>query len=213
MPGQRARSLADKATRRAAILHAAGAVFDDVGEAAFTMDEVAARVGLARGTLYRYFPTREVLLVWVLREDLAAWFDDVTLRLPRHRRAGVSRLLVDTLLQRPRLVALLALAQSSFERNLPVADARDYKTWLVGRAADVGASLDRALDAPPGSGADLLVHLNAALIGLYHAANPAPAVAEAMHDPALSALHIDLRAALSLHVAALIGAVAVNPVT
>ena len=49
---QRARSAADKQQRRAQILATALAMWDDHSFASFAMAEVAARSGLAKGTLY-----------------------------------------------------------------------------------------------------------------------------------------------------------------
>ncbi len=58
------RAGADKQTtagRDAAILHGAAALFASQG-GNVNMNEVAQAAGVARATLYRYFPTREALL-------------------------------------------------------------------------------------------------------------------------------------------------------
>jgi AcrR family transcriptional regulator len=57
----------DALRNRAALLAAAQAVFRERGLAA-QMDDVAARAGLGIGTLYRHFPTKDVLLEVVVRE-------------------------------------------------------------------------------------------------------------------------------------------------
>lgn len=49
--------------RREAILAAAKEVFEEVGFAQATMDEIAARVGGSKATLYRYFDSKELLFV------------------------------------------------------------------------------------------------------------------------------------------------------
>jgi len=55
-------------TRRA-LLRAAVAVLNQHGAAGFAAQQVAAAAGMANGTFYNYFPTREALL-----EALAVWF-------------------------------------------------------------------------------------------------------------------------------------------
>jgi AcrR family transcriptional regulator len=50
-----------------AILDTAGALFAERGYDAVTMTEIAARSGAAIGSLYRFFPTREVLADALLR--------------------------------------------------------------------------------------------------------------------------------------------------
>ena len=48
--------------RRASLIEAAGALFVENGVEATTMDEVAARAGVAKGTFYHYFDTKADLL-------------------------------------------------------------------------------------------------------------------------------------------------------
>lgn len=58
------------ARRRAEILSAAAAVFDANGYAAATMDAVAARAGVAKGSLYNYFPSKYDLFTQVFTTSL-----------------------------------------------------------------------------------------------------------------------------------------------
>ena len=74
MATRRARSDEDKLARRAEILDAARQVFDGGEIDAFTMDDVAAALELAKGTLYRYFPTRESLLLALADDEYQQWF-------------------------------------------------------------------------------------------------------------------------------------------
>jgi AcrR family transcriptional regulator len=53
-------------TKRREILAAAAAVFAGKGFHAALMDEVAARAGIGKGTIYRYFPSKEELFFSIL---------------------------------------------------------------------------------------------------------------------------------------------------
>ncbi|MCB1476418.1 MAG: TetR/AcrR family transcriptional regulator [Rhodobiaceae bacterium] len=57
-----------KAQRRHQILSAALAVFSEQGFAAARLDDIAARAGVAKGTLYLYFESKEMLFEELLRE-------------------------------------------------------------------------------------------------------------------------------------------------
>lgn len=57
-----------KAQRRRQILDAALAVFAEQGFAAARLDDIAARTGVAKGTLYLYFESKEALFEELLRE-------------------------------------------------------------------------------------------------------------------------------------------------
>lgn len=59
-----------KDARPAEILHAALACFAERGFAACKLDDVAARAGVTKGTLYLYFPNKEELFKAVVRTEL-----------------------------------------------------------------------------------------------------------------------------------------------
>lgn len=59
-----------QAARPGEIAAAALAVFTEKGFAATRMQDVATRAGIAKGTLYLYFPTKEELFFAVVREAL-----------------------------------------------------------------------------------------------------------------------------------------------
>jgi AcrR family transcriptional regulator len=70
---QRARSADQKALRRRALLEAAETYFLEVGYEAFSMSQLAKNSGLAKGTLYLYFQTREELFLTLYEQSLIRW--------------------------------------------------------------------------------------------------------------------------------------------
>jgi len=204
---RRARTADDKAGRRHDIVAAARATLDAGELGDFTMDAVAAKLGLARGTLYRYFATREALLLGVLHDDIDEWFDAVDHRLRSARSdATVVTRLVQTLVERPRVMRLLAVLPSILEHNVPYGTAHEFKQFLLARSATTGALIDDAVGARHGAGVQLLVHLNAGVIGLYLGAHPAPVVAMVLADDDFAPLRVDLPDALTHLTRALVGA-------
>jgi TetR/AcrR family transcriptional regulator, regulator of autoinduction and epiphytic fitness len=73
----RAPSPEKTAQTRRAIISAALAEFLERGFANATMDAVARRAGVAKGTPYRYFPTKEALFEGVVRQEIAGALVDV----------------------------------------------------------------------------------------------------------------------------------------
>jgi AcrR family transcriptional regulator len=204
---RRARTDDDKADRRHDIVEAARSTFDATDLQAFTMDAVATTLGLAKGTLYRYFPTREALLLGVLHDDIDEWFDAVDAALASASTDGaVTSRLVGTLMDRPRVMRLLAVLPSILEHNVPHATAAEFKRFLLERSAVTGAFIDAAIRTRRGSGVRLLVHLNAGVIGLYLGAHPAPVVAMVLAEDDFAPLRVDLRRELTHLTRALVGA-------
>jgi AcrR family transcriptional regulator len=65
---------ADARRNRERILESAKAVFAEFGADA-QMDDVAARAGVGVGTVYRHFPTKEALLVELIRQKFRLFAD------------------------------------------------------------------------------------------------------------------------------------------
>lgn len=64
------RRLKEKEDRKGLILAAAREVFFEVGIRRATVDMIAARAEIAKGTVYLYFPTKETILAHLLLEGL-----------------------------------------------------------------------------------------------------------------------------------------------
>jgi AcrR family transcriptional regulator len=78
-PAKRTRARkVDADTRRQAILDAALLVFAEHGFEAARLDEVAARAGVAKGTLYLYFEHKEALFEELIRGAVAPIIDTVS---------------------------------------------------------------------------------------------------------------------------------------
>jgi AcrR family transcriptional regulator len=71
-PPRRARSDADRQAKERAILDAALDVFAESGFAQARLEDVAARAGVAKGTIYLYFPSKQALFEALIRTGIAA---------------------------------------------------------------------------------------------------------------------------------------------
>jgi AcrR family transcriptional regulator len=205
-PKQRARSARDKQERRAAILAAAEELFEARG-LAFTMADAAEGAGLAKGTLYLYFTTKEAMLLALLEEKLFAWFDAMDARLDaaaaRRGAPALAALLSSSVAEEPTLVRLLAVLQTVLEHNIAPEEVLPFKAELARRTAATGARLEtRGL--PKGEGERLLLRFHALIIGLHQMAEPAPAMREVLAREELAALRIDFQEELSSALAALV---------
>lgn len=208
---QRARTDEDKQSRRDDIFDAARSVFDAVEVDEFTMDAVASSLGLAKGTLYRYVPTREALLLALALDEYVAWFDEFDARLAALPTGGdvaavVAAAMTDTLLARPRFLRLGSLVASVLERNVPLDTAREFKGCVVERSIRTAAALAQSLSCSAADAKRVLVLTQALTVGLYHHAHPAPVVAEVMADPSFAGARVDYGADLRFGIEALLRA-------
>jgi AcrR family transcriptional regulator len=197
LSGQRARKDEDKERRRRTMLAAARTVFERHGWAGFGMAEVAERAGVAKGTLYLYWATKEELLLALLEVLLGEWLDELDARLDRAPAAAGPRklaaLFADSLLAHALVPRLLAVLQTVLEHNAGRESIRRFKRFLVVRMAATGARLEARLPSlRAGEGLRVLLHLDALVSGLQQMAETAPLVAEVLADAELAPLRVEL---------------------
>ncbi len=192
----RARKVHEKEERRNEILAAGRELWSErKSHAAFNMSEVAERAGLAKGTLYIYFDTKEALLLALLSEELSEWLGEMDEALDQGgtwSELRVSTLLSESLGRRPTLTQLLALMSSILEGNVPEQEVLSFKTFLLDRVAVTAARLERRLPfLQAGEGGRLLVMCHALVTGLFPMANPPTAVDRVLRKPEMAVFRVD----------------------
>lgn len=207
--GTRARSREAKAERKEAILAAAAALFASGSVTAISMAGVAARAGVAKGTPYLYFKTKEELFLALLERNLDDWFDALDAALGygtgRLQATALTDLFVSSLAERPVLRQLLALLGTVLEHNVEYDRALRFKWRLAGRTSATGALLERrTVFLRPGDGARLLRHLQALAVGLEQQAEPAPVVRRIVEAPGMEVLRVEFERELRAAVRALL---------
>ena len=153
------------------------------------MHAVADELGLAKGTLYRYVPTREALLLALTTDEYLRWFDTVDAALPTSD--DPARTLVDAVVAMPRFARLASVAGSVLERNIPFETAHEFKRLVLERSAHTAGLLARSAGIDVAAAVQLLVHLQALVNGLYHHTHPAPVIDEVLLDPMFDAFRVD----------------------
>ena len=193
----RAVSAEQKTERRDVILRAALADFADTAYNELIMDRIAADAGLAKGTLYLYFKSKEELFLALCEQELVQWFDALDVAL-ESRRAEMSinslvELFAGSLASRPYLLRLLAILHTVLEHNVDYAAALRFKTLLKTRVEKTGTLLESYLRfLTPGQGAALLIKINALVIGFQHLAEPSGVVRDVLKQSDMALFRVQL---------------------
>ena len=198
MTKSRAVTDAQKEARRADILKVALHRFTLMPYESLNMADTADAAGLAKGTLYLYFKSKEEMFLAVYTDQLEDWFEELDRRLRNDRGdssiAGFVQAVGETLAQRPDLLRLIAILHTVLERNVDYAAARRFKTWLKERTLATGALLEKHLIfLKPGQGARLLMDINALVIGLQHMAEPSDVMKQVLAEPDMELFQVDLQ--------------------
>lgn len=167
------------------------------------MDRVADLAGVAKGTVYRYFETREELVLAVWERDHTDWLAALGEILSRSDAPvsdrDIAAAAVDTALARPRLCRLHGIVHTVLAANLTVAAARGFTRRRMVRTAAAAKLLERRADRLTDARAlRWLLRLDMIMAGLLPLAAPSPAVAKALEDPGMRGLRLDVEAELRL---------------
>jgi AcrR family transcriptional regulator len=191
---QRARSDEDKQVRRGSIVASARRLLAGTDWSDLRIEDVARGAGVAKASVFRYFATKEELVLEVYLEELARLFARLGEVLAAPRRAGraaVAAALARALVAEPLFVRLSTAVHGVLERRISVESARRFKLALQAQLAAAGAVLEDRLGLPRGAGLPLLLRFHAVVIGLWQLADHPPSVAAAIAAGGLEAFRLD----------------------
>jgi AcrR family transcriptional regulator len=162
----RARTQEQKSNRRLEILEAADRHFRQVGFEAFSMGELARCAGVAKGTLYLYFKTREEVLLELYCQQLQGWTTRLLalLETPLDDDA-FSRGFLSSARTDPTFLPLISRLDSVIEHNISLEKLVDSKRLMIRLFAQLTPVLERSLNLPEGSGFPALSALSTLLLG------------------------------------------------
>ncbi|HEX5339400.1 MAG TPA: TetR family transcriptional regulator [Gammaproteobacteria bacterium] len=186
-----------KQTRRAGILRVAMQRFATTPYDTLSMADIAAETGVAKGTLYLYFHSKEELFLALYEQELDDWFDELDAALSGRQGAGsiegLLQLVSESIARRPAFLRLIAILHTVLERNVDHATALRFKTRLRERVLHTGALLEQNLPfLQAGQGAELLLKIDALVIGFQHLAEPSDVVRQVLAAPDMALFQVRL---------------------
>lgn len=193
----------DKEARRDAILAAARTLFLADGGSLPSAARIADAAGLAKGTVYLYFRTKEEIFAALLIAEWRALLDEVVAAFAPgggsvdDTVAAFLDRYVGHFDQRPELLRLDALGYAVLEKNLGTDELRAFKLAFVERLNAAGAVVERRLGLPGGRGLQLLMRTYALTRGLWQALDYPEHLTALMDEPALAPMRPAFREELA----------------
>ena len=206
---QRARRREDKEARRRTIIDAAMALIRERRFAEVKMIDIARAAGLAKGTVFLYFPTKETLFLDILEELLEDWLNELNTALDhgkgRWTSARVARMFTESLVSRPLLVRLLSLVTGVLEQNVTVERVIGLKRGLRALLDATGERLERRLGhLGEGEGSRVLMYAYAVVVGVDQMTNPGKIALQALEEMELQPLTRDFETELETLLSAML---------
>jgi AcrR family transcriptional regulator len=209
MVRRRATDPGAKKARALQILAVAAELLQGWSFSDITMDRIAERSGVAKGTLYLYFRTKETLFLSLYEDRIGAWYAE--LQALADRGGGTvdpetaARFIAATLAARPTLVQLHGLLHSTMNHNIDLETTVAFRRRQIGRISILAAAFNRRVEGLSVERAvRFLMRLEVVVGGLSWAARPPSAVAQALEEKDLLAFRIDFEEELREIVTALL---------
>jgi AcrR family transcriptional regulator len=194
---QRARRPEQKLQRRDAILEAARDLALRDGVRNVSLADIAARIGIHKSALLRYFETREQIFLELAADAWRDWSRQLHAGLDAAApgSAGlVAEVFARSFSDRPLLCDLIAHTPLNLERNVSPEAVRRYKRTSLGVVNEAAALVHSVLPELTLAECTEFVATLASLAGaLWQIANPVPALAALYaSDPDLAQACVDL---------------------
>ena len=201
-PAPRRRAIApeDKSERRAAIVDAAAELARRDPSCGCSVDQLAAQAGVAKGTVYLYFGSREEVLLAVHEKQSHELFDVV------ERALGAAKVSADSVVRaglryvhaNPQFYPLAANCRSMLDTNVSTEVALAFKLGIGKRLQVLGAQIEKLYPGlKAGEGAALLMNCYALIIGLWQQAEPPLSLKAVMDRPEMRIFKIDFEKQLN----------------
>jgi AcrR family transcriptional regulator len=175
---KRARTDAQKQTRRRIILTAAEAHLAEVGFESFSMVVLARIIDMAKGTLYLYFETRDHLLLALFCEKLEQCSVKFIAALPEaasdHEFVSIY---YDTLFTDPVYLALVSRLESVIEHNVSTAELVISKQMMLETITRMATSVSERLSLTQPQSVDVIISCASLWLGTAQS-DTGPKVAE-----------------------------------
>lgn len=196
-PKKRAVLEKDKLSKRTSIIQAAASLLQKKDWAELSMDEVAKRAKIAKGTLYLYFPTKEDLCLRIHSADYETWFLDLYEFLNSSKELDAkifSNWFVQSMDRHTRFLKLLPIVPTILEKNASIQTIREFKTNIKLQITNVLPQLIRFFPFfNEQTGFLFLMQCHALAVGSWSHGFPSNQVREAVKDTDLELFVLDYK--------------------
>ncbi len=190
--------------RRQEILAAATRLLHQGGVDAAGLSAIAREAGLSKANLYRYFESREAILLSIFIAELNTWVNELTEALAEVSEVGevavVAQIFSDSISDRDRLNELMSTFAPVLERNLSVQSVEMEKSEVRDCFVRLISPLCSALPQFSKSQAnEFLIMQIVFQMGLWPHANPSAEVNEVLSKEAFSDLRMNFAERVRWH--------------
>lgn len=191
---QRARKPEEISQRREQLLAAAAELFDAEGPQGAGLNAIAAKAGFTKSNVYRYFESREQVLLELFRDEFVKLVDTLEVAIGEQSSGDVSALaeaITTTFLAHQRCCELISILASTLEQNVSEATIAETKTHMSGQNARIITALAARMPGATPADCGWAIAMGGSLLaGMWPTANPPPAAQAVLARPEFAHLRM-----------------------
>lgn len=196
----RAISDEEKKQRYQHIIHTAERLLENADFHEITMAKIASEAGLAKGTLFLYFQTKEDVFLSLTEQKFTTWSHTLEIQIQDFIRAKKNIQIEDFIdliissMNDKILIKLFPILDDTLEQNISFERAVQFKTFLKEKMDDLGKWIETTLPMlHKGDGIIILNQLFICFIGVYKISNPSVIVKQVVQKPGMEIFNRDFR--------------------
>jgi len=163
-----------------------------------TLSKIAHDTGLAKGTLFLYFQTKEELFLSLAEQVISQWSYSIQIKM-QDIIISKRKLLINEFIEmlinsidNGIFMKLLSILDDTLEQNIDLDRAFRFKTFLKGELSEIGKLIEAVLPViHEGHGIMMLQQLFICLVGAYKVSSPSLIVKQAIQRPGLEIFNRD----------------------
>lgn len=184
---QRARKPEEIQARRETLLAAAAELFDAEGPLGAGLNAIAARAGFTKSNVYRYFESREEVLLSLFLAEMEQLVPSLAAAIaatPQDDLDALTYAVTQQFASRPRFGHLTSILSGTLEANVSEDTIVMVKRTMGGMAAAMAAALRTRLPkASPEDALWAITMIGSLVAGMWPGAHPAPAAERVLSRP------------------------------
>jgi len=199
----RATNDSEKLERRNDILRTAGMLLLKMSYRDITVNRIAEASGLAKGTIFLYFETKEDIFLSLAEQLIGTWGDRFRKAFqshsPRKREAGAEEFVdvVISTLDDILLIKLFAILDDTLEQNIEKKRAMKFKVFLRNIMTECGEIIEaRFPEMEKGDGIIVLNSFFVNLVGAYKVSNQSETIRKIADQPGMEIFRRDFNSIL-----------------
>ncbi len=196
---KRAISEEQKSERKKNILKTALELFKNSSFDKINIEEIAKKTGIAKGTVFLYFKTKEELFLSLAKDEIEKLFDDLNeslIVLNKNKKKcsmeDLLSLIKNSTNNKPLLIRLMAILNIILEKNIDFKTTSDFKIMLYNNIIKTGELLEKCFSfLKPNDGTQLIMWIYILIIGIQQVSDPSPVAKKVINEAGLNAFNIN----------------------